>query len=192
MVAASRRLRMISEYMVYCYMRLGVLFIAPWQLGAVGDPIGRQFLPSVGWHTGQSDAPPDMNSNSPVSDLLPSKTQQTVGPSVPLAHRTVRCDQPIVGSATCRPLIALTIIGRGRRWLTGQSGAHRTVWWILAAVSSANSRERQVRRRASLGTGHCLAHHRTVRCATGWCWFGWTQPRLLEFFSTFLGSVPST
>jgi hypothetical protein len=47
---------------VYCSMRLEVPFIAPRQLGAVGSPFGRQFLPSAGWRTGQSGAPPDMNS----------------------------------------------------------------------------------------------------------------------------------
>jgi hypothetical protein len=40
-------------------MRLGVSFIAPRQLGAVGDNLGRQFLPSVEWHIEQSGAPPD-------------------------------------------------------------------------------------------------------------------------------------
>jgi hypothetical protein len=40
-------------------MRLGVPFIAPRQLGAVEDQHGRLSLPSVEWHTGQSDAPPD-------------------------------------------------------------------------------------------------------------------------------------
>jgi hypothetical protein len=30
-----------------------VPFIAPGQLGAVGDQLGRQFLPSVEWCTGQ-------------------------------------------------------------------------------------------------------------------------------------------
>jgi hypothetical protein len=34
-------------------MRLGVPFIAPRQLGAVGGIHGRQILPSVGWRTGQ-------------------------------------------------------------------------------------------------------------------------------------------
>jgi hypothetical protein len=43
-------------------MRLGVPFIAPRQLGAIGTPFGRQFLPSVGWRTGLSGAPPDMSS----------------------------------------------------------------------------------------------------------------------------------
>jgi hypothetical protein len=41
-------------------MRLGVPFIAPRQLGAVESIPGRQFLPSVAWRTGQSDAPPDI------------------------------------------------------------------------------------------------------------------------------------
>jgi hypothetical protein len=40
-------------------MRLGVPFIAPRQLGAVESIPGRQFLPSVAWHIGQSGAPPD-------------------------------------------------------------------------------------------------------------------------------------
>jgi hypothetical protein len=35
-------------------MRLGVPFIAPRQLGAVGGILGRPKLPSVGWRTGQS------------------------------------------------------------------------------------------------------------------------------------------
>jgi hypothetical protein len=91
-------------------MRLGVPFIAPRQLGVVGDPIGRQFLPSVGWRTGQSGAPPDMNSSSPVPDLLPYLAKPTVEPSVPLAHRTlsgahrtVRCDQVTVGLGHASP-----------------------------------------------------------------------------------------
>jgi hypothetical protein len=35
-------------------MRLGPLFIAPRQLGAVESIPGRQFLPSVAWRTGQT------------------------------------------------------------------------------------------------------------------------------------------
>jgi hypothetical protein len=61
MFAESRRLRMFNGGLVLCSMRLGVPFIAPRQLGAVGSPFGRQFSPSVGWRTGQSGAPPDMN-----------------------------------------------------------------------------------------------------------------------------------
>jgi hypothetical protein len=86
-------------------MHLRVPFIAPRQLGAVGDPIGRQFLPSVGLRTGQSGAPPDMNSSFPVLDLLPYWAKPTVGSSAPLAHRTmfgahqtVRCNQLTVSA----------------------------------------------------------------------------------------------
>jgi hypothetical protein len=95
---------------VYFSMRLGVPFIAPRQLGAVEDPIGRQFLPFVGWCTGHSGAPPDMNSSCPVPDLLPFLAKPTVGSLVPLAHRTlsgahrtVRCDHPTVGAGHASP-----------------------------------------------------------------------------------------
>jgi hypothetical protein len=47
-------LEMIKECLVSSSMRLGVPFIAPRQLGAVESTPGRQFLPSVGWRTGQS------------------------------------------------------------------------------------------------------------------------------------------
>jgi hypothetical protein len=47
-------LEFLSECLGYSSMRLGVPFIALRQLGAVGDQQGRQFLPSVGWRTGQS------------------------------------------------------------------------------------------------------------------------------------------
>jgi hypothetical protein len=50
---------MLSECLGGSSMRLGVPFIAPRQLGVVGGQLGRQFLPSVEWRTGQSGAPPD-------------------------------------------------------------------------------------------------------------------------------------
>jgi hypothetical protein len=49
----------LKECLVLSFMRLGVPFIAPRQLGAVESNLGRQFLPSVAWRTGQSGAPPD-------------------------------------------------------------------------------------------------------------------------------------
>jgi hypothetical protein len=58
----SRRLRMFNGGLGCYSMHLGVSFIAPRQLGAVGSPFGRQFLSSDDLHTGQSGAPPDMNS----------------------------------------------------------------------------------------------------------------------------------
>jgi hypothetical protein len=89
MEAESRSLRMLSECLVYCSMCLGVPFIAPRQLGAVGDQLGRQILPSVEWCTRQTRAPQDRSCSSPVLDLLPYLVHPTVGPAVPLAHRTV-------------------------------------------------------------------------------------------------------
>jgi hypothetical protein len=46
----------------------------------------------------------------------------------PLAHRTDRCPLLAVGLATCPAQIARPTVGPVDRWLTGQSGAHRTVW----------------------------------------------------------------
>jgi hypothetical protein len=115
-------------------MRLGVPFIAPKQLGAVEVPFGRQFLPSIGWRTRQSGAPPDMNSSSPVLDLLPYEAQPTIGPPVLLAYRTlsgahqiVRCDQPSVGAGHALPADCATDRWRRRLWLTRQSSAYRTI-----------------------------------------------------------------
>jgi hypothetical protein len=96
-------LRMLRECLVFCSMRLGVPFIAPRQLGVVGDQLGRQFLPSVDWCTGQSSAPPDRSYSSSVLDLLPYLAHPTVGPAVPLAHWTVRCAQPTVGVGHASP-----------------------------------------------------------------------------------------
>jgi hypothetical protein len=48
-------------------------------------------------------------------------------PDMSGAHRTVRCHLLAVGSATCPAQIARPTVGPADRWLTGQSGAHRTV-----------------------------------------------------------------
>jgi hypothetical protein len=50
---------MLNECLGVSSMRLGVPFIAPRQLRAVGDQHGRLSLPFVEWRTGQSGAPPD-------------------------------------------------------------------------------------------------------------------------------------
>jgi hypothetical protein len=110
-------------------MLLGVPFIAPRQLGAVGGIPGRQFLPSVGWRTGQSGAPPDIPSSLSSADRLPKLAQPTVEELEPLAHRTlsgahrtVRCPHQTVGLATRHARIARPTVGAADRWLTGQSG----------------------------------------------------------------------
>jgi hypothetical protein len=64
-------LEMIKECLCISSMRLGVPFIALRQLGAVGGNQGRQFLPSVGWRTGQSGAPPNIPCSLSGEDHLP-------------------------------------------------------------------------------------------------------------------------
>jgi hypothetical protein len=71
-------LGMIKECLGVSSMRLGASFIAPRQLGAVGGNLGRQFLPSIGWRTGQSGAPPDRNCSVSGADRLPKMAQPTV------------------------------------------------------------------------------------------------------------------
>jgi hypothetical protein len=149
---------MLRECLMYCSVCLGVPFIAPMQLGAVGDQFGRHFLPSVEWCTGQSGAPPDSYCSSPVRDLLPYLALPTVEPRDRLAHRTVRCAQPTVGATTCRALIARPTVGRWRRWLTGQSGAPPYSPLNYSHVAFLFSRERPVDTEPAWG-------HRTVRCA---------------------------
>jgi hypothetical protein len=87
--AESGCLRILSECLGDSSMRLGVPFIAPRQLGAVGGQLGRPNLPSVGWCTGQSGAPPDSPYSCPVRDRLPNQAHPTVATPGPLAHRTI-------------------------------------------------------------------------------------------------------
>jgi hypothetical protein len=115
-------LEMIKECLCFSSMRLGVPFIAPRQLGAIGGIPGRQFLPSVGWRTGQSGAPPDIHCSVSGADRLPKLAQLTVADLEPLAHRTVRCPTGQFG-APIRPLAQ----PRVTRGLRGRPLAHRTV-----------------------------------------------------------------
>jgi hypothetical protein len=114
-------LELLSECLGVSSMRLGVPFIAPRQLGAVGDQQGRQFLPSVGWRTGQSGAPPDNHCSCPVRDFLPFLAQLTVATLGWLAHRTLSgAPSRPLARATRRPRIA-------RPTVAWRPLAHRTV-----------------------------------------------------------------
>jgi hypothetical protein len=120
------RLRMLKVCLGVSSLRLGVPFIAPRQLGAVGGILGRQFLPFVGWRTGQSGAPPDIHCSLSGADLLPFLAQPTVGSSGWLAHRTlsgahrtVRCPQPAVGVGHASRADCAADRCAGGRWLTG-------------------------------------------------------------------------
>jgi hypothetical protein len=126
-------------------MRLGVPFIALRQLGAVGGILGRQFLPSVGWRTGQSGAPPNIHCSLSGADLLPKMAQPTVAELRQLAHRTVRCTLPTVGAGHASPAELAADRWSGGRWLTGQSGAPPDSPVNYSHTPPMNSREWLVR-----------------------------------------------
>jgi hypothetical protein len=100
-------IRLLSECLGSSSMRLGVPFIAPRQLGAVGSQQGRPKFPSVGWCTGQSGAPSNSHCSMSGADLLPKLAQPTVATPGWLAHRTLSGapSRPLV-QATRRPRIA--------------------------------------------------------------------------------------
>jgi hypothetical protein len=180
-------LEMIKECLLYSSIRLGVPFIAPRQLGAVGNNLGRQFLPSVGWRTGQSGAPPDMHCLVSGADCFPNLAPPTVEDLEPLAHRTlsgahrtVRCPHQTVGSATCHARIARPTVGSADRWLTGQSGAPPDSPVNFSRTPPTNSQERPVDQTPAWRTGHCPVH---PDCTESWLF----QPSLLPFvFSLIL------
>jgi hypothetical protein len=122
----SWSLRMFLVSLGSSSMCLGVPFIAPRQLGAVGGQQGRLSLPSVGWRTGQSGAPLDSHCRQPGADLLPILAQTTVASlshmahrTLSDAHRTVRCLLPTVGTGHASPADCAVDRCAGDRWLTG-------------------------------------------------------------------------
>jgi hypothetical protein len=126
----SWSLRMFLVSLGNSSIHLGVPFIAPRQLGAVGDQQGRPKLPSVGWHTGQSGAPPDSHCRRSGADLFPIMAQTTIADSWQLAHRTlsgahriVRCPLPTASAGHASPADCAADRCAGGRWLTRQSGA---------------------------------------------------------------------
>jgi hypothetical protein len=94
----SWSLRMLSECLGDSSMRLGAPFIAPRQLGAVGDNLGRQFMPFVEWRTRQSGAPLDSYCSLSVA-RFPSKmgTVDSCSSGPVGALDTVQCtpDSPV-------------------------------------------------------------------------------------------------
>jgi hypothetical protein len=160
-------------------MRLGVPFIAPRQLGAVGGQQGRLSLPSVGWRTGQSGAPPDNHCSCPVRDLLPILAQTTVADSWQLAHRTLTGAQRTV-RRPCRPLAWATL----RPWI-----ARPTI--ALAAVGSPDSPVNYSHTSSNSPESGLFTGVQPVAPDSPVCQieqrFGCTEPSLLDlFFSLFL------
>jgi hypothetical protein len=172
-------------------MRLGVPFIAPRQLGAVGGQQERLSLPSVGWRTGQSGAPPDNHCSCPVRDLLPILAQTIVADSWQLAHRTlsgahrtVWCPLPTVGSGHASPADCAADRCAGGRWLTGQSGAPPDSP-VNYSRTPPNSPE------SGLFTGVQPGAPDGPVCQAELD-FGCTKPSLLQLFSFLCFSVSST
>jgi hypothetical protein len=174
-------------------MRLGVPFIAPRQLGAVGGQQGRLSLPSVEWRTGQSGAPPDNHCRWSGADLLPILAQTTVASPGQMAHRTlsgahrtVRCPLPTVGAGHASPANCVA-----DRWHTGQSGA--------PPDSLVNySRTPPIFPKNGMFTGSQPGAPDTVRCTTGQsgvpnrAGLRLHLAKSLQFFSFLLFSVSST
>jgi hypothetical protein len=134
-------------------MRLGVPFIAPRQLGAIGGDLGRLILPSVGWHTGQSGAPSDTHCIRSGVDLFPFLAQMTVAAPWQLAHltlsgtnQTVRCLLPTVGAGHASPVDCAADHCAVDRWLTGQYGAPPDSLVNYSRRPLNFSRERRLRR----------------------------------------------
>jgi hypothetical protein len=78
---------MFCESFILFSMRPGDPFIAPRQLGAIGDQHGRLSLPSVEWCNGQSGArsPSISSASDPVDHAADRWCWQL------LTHRTILC-----------------------------------------------------------------------------------------------------
>jgi hypothetical protein len=152
--------RILRECLDDSSMRLGVPFISPRQLGAVGDQHGRLSLPSVEWRTGQSGAPPDRSCRRSGA-RSPSKfgISDRCSSGLTGARDTVRCtpDSP-VHQLTVGAVHVSHEDCAADRWLTGQSGtppdspvnySHVAPLLFPRATSSPRMT------------------HRTVRCTTG-------------------------
>jgi hypothetical protein len=154
-------------------------FYSPKAARSRWNPTRRQFLPSVGWRTGQSGAPPDSHCSMSGADLLPFLAQPTVGSSGWLAHRTlsgahriVRCPQPTVGMGHASRADCAADRCFGGRWFTGHSDAPPDTPVNYSRTPPTNSREWPVRQSLAWRTGHCPVHHRTLsgapRLSSSW------------------------
>ena len=144
---------MFLESLVHYSMRLGVPFIAPRQLGAVGGKLGRPSLPSVEWRTGQSSAPPDS-----YCSLSGAQFPSKMGTVDRCSSGPVGAPDSSVPPSDCWSCHASREDCAADRWLTGQSGAppdspvnfSRTALILFPRATSSP----------------CMTHW-TVRCTTG-------------------------
>jgi hypothetical protein len=105
--AESGCLRILSECLSDSSMCLGVPFIAPRQLGAVKDSLGRLILSYVVWCTGQSGAPPD--SHCSCRCVIAFQRRRSRSLQLRARWRTGHCLVHTGQSgAPCRPLVRAT------------------------------------------------------------------------------------
>jgi hypothetical protein len=132
-------------------MCLGVPFIAPRQLGAIGGNLGRLILPSVGWRTGQSGAPPDRHCSMSGADLLPNLAQPTVATLASVGALDSPVPLPTVGASHVSPEDHDADRCEVDRWLTGQSGASPDSPVNFSRTPLNFSREQRLRRGGPTG-----------------------------------------
>jgi hypothetical protein len=113
--------------LVYSFMRLGVPFIAPRQLGAVESNLGRKYLPSVDWCTGHCLVQ--------ISFLFWRSRPLMIWSRWRTGHNPVPRSDRWPGHASRADCAA-------DRWLTGQSGAPPDSPVIYSCTPSFSSRER--------------------------------------------------
>jgi hypothetical protein len=179
-------------------MRLGVPFIAPRQLGAVGGQQGRLSLPSVRRRTEQSGAPLDSHCRRSSADLRTIMAQMTVASLGQMAHRTLsgahrtnRCPLPTVGAGHASPADWAANRCAGDCWLTDSPVHHRTVRWIIVV-------RRRFFPRVACSPEASLAHWTLSGAppdspvSLTELYFGCTKPSHSQFFSSFLLTVSST
>jgi hypothetical protein len=171
-------------------MRQGVPFIAPRQLGAVGNKSGRPSLPSVSWRTGQSGAHRTLSGARFVSLNSVSDRCCLSQICAPLAHRTCPVHTGQSG-ASFRPLARPRVAHRSR----GRPLARPTVGSPDSPVNFSRSRRRKTRERLVCSvvvwcTGHCPVHTgqsgAPVRSSL------WLYTATLHFFSFLLSPVSNT
>jgi hypothetical protein len=143
---------MIKECLGDSSMRLGVPFTAPRQLGAVGGNLGRQFLPSVGWRTGQSVHHRIGTVQCPVqiaflkwhNRQLQSCSRWRTG-HCPVHPADRWCGPRVARGFGGRPLCWRPLAHRTVRCTTGQSGAPPDSPVNYSRTPPTNSREWPVR-----------------------------------------------
>jgi hypothetical protein len=160
-------LGMIKECLGYSSMRLGVPFIAPRQLGAIGGNLGRLILPSVGWRTGQSGAPPDRHCSMSGADHLPNLAQSTIATLSSVGAPDSQVPLPTVGASHVSPVDHAADHCEVDRWLIGQSGASPDSPVNISRTPLNFSRERPVRRKLVWRTGQSGAPPDSPVCQTG-------------------------